>query len=54
MLREQVSFMEVWTLLVQMKLGSKYDLLRYPRNLKCKQIYWSKYLHSVEKIQWKL
>ena len=37
-----------------MKLGSKYDLLDPPTNLKCKQIYWSKYLQSVEKIQWKL
>ena len=37
-----------------MKLGSKYNLLDTPHNLKCKQIYWSKYLQSVEKIQWKL
>ena len=34
-----------------MKLGSKYDLLT-PRKLKYKQIYWRKYLQSVEKIQW--
>ena len=37
-----------------MKLDSKYNLLDTPDNLKCKQIYWSKYLHSVEKIHWKL
>ena len=37
-----------------MKLGSKYDLLDTPRNLKYKQIYWNKYLQSVEMIQWKL
>ena len=35
-----------------MKLGSKYDLLDIPRKMKYKQIYWSKYLQSVEKIQW--
>ena len=35
-----------------MKLGSKYDLLYTPRKLKYKQIYWRKYLQSVEKIQW--
>ena len=35
-----------------MKLGSKYDLLNTPRKLKYKQIYWSKYLQCVEKIQW--
>ena len=35
-----------------MKLGSKYNLLDTPRILKYKQIYWSKYLQSVEKIQW--
>ena len=34
-----------------MKLGSKYDLLNTPRILKYKQIYWSKYLQSVEKIK---
>ena len=34
-----------------MKLGSKYDLLNTPCILKYKQIYWSKYLQSVEKIQ---
>ena len=39
---------------VIMKLGSKQDLLDTSPNLKCKQIYWSKYLQSVEKIQWKL
>ena len=32
-----------------MKLGSKYDQLDTPRNLKYKQIYWSKYLQIVEK-----
>ena len=37
-----------------MKLGSKYDLLNTPHNLKRKQIYWSTYLQSVEKIQRKL
>ena len=31
-----------------MKLGSKYDLLDTPHILKYKQIYWSKYLQSVE------
>ena len=32
----------------QMKLGSKYNLLDIPCILKYKQIYWSKYLQSVE------
>ena len=36
----------------EMKLGSKYDLLNTPCILKYKQIYWNKYLQSVEKIQW--
>ena len=27
--------------LLKMKLGSEYDLRRYPRNLKYKQIYWT-------------
>ena len=36
-----------------MKLG-KYDLLDTPHILKYKQIYWSKYLQSAEKTQWKL
>ena len=31
-----------------MKLGSKYNLLDNPHKLKYKQIYWSKYLQSVE------
>ena len=31
-----------------MKLGSKYNLLDTPGILKYKQIYWSKYLQSVE------
>ena len=31
-----------------MKLSSKYDLLDTPRILKYKQIYWSKYLQSVD------
>ena len=31
-----------------MKLGSKYDLLDTPGILKYEQIYWSKYLQSVE------
>ena len=35
-----------------MKLGSKYDLLYIPGILQYKQIYWSKYLQNVEKIQW--
>ena len=39
---------------VKMKLGSKYGLLDTPRHLKCKQIYQSKLLQSVEMIQWKL
>ena len=52
-------FISIW----KIKLGSKYDLLNtpprprprpLPRNLKCKQMYWSKYLQRVEKIQWKL
>ena len=34
-----------------MKLGSKYDLLDTPCILKYKQIYWRKYLQSVEMIQ---
>ena len=34
-----------------MKLGSKYNLLNTPHIPKYKQIYWSKYLQSVEKIQ---
>ena len=38
----------------EMKLGSQYNLLDTLRILKYKQIYWSKYLQSVEKIQWKL
>ena len=33
---------------LKMKLGSKYDLLDTPCILKYKQIYWSKYLQSVE------
>ena len=32
----------------KMKLHSKYDLLDTPRILKYKQIYWTKYLQSVE------
>ena len=37
-----------------MKLGSKYDLLDARCHLKYRQIYWSKYMQGVEKIQWKL
>ena len=32
----------------KIKLGNKYDLLDTPHMLKYKQIYWSKYLQSVE------
>ena len=39
---------------VKMILGSKYDLLDTPCHLKCKLIYQSKLLQSVETIQWKL